>query len=217
MLRLSLVLFGATAIAAAQDGIAARQVAPQGALQVAPQVGPVITQAAGQIGLAAPQGTPGAVLINSKNSGGGSPCAVACQSANTACTTPWGAGNTNTFALQLTAPAAGETIYGFSLGTKNVAASSVACYVYNAVAPGGVPMYPAVATGTMAVGTTYGLYSVSFATPPTIAGGATFYIAFDNGGMEHPICSAGGTPTTYAWHPPGSNPPWNSFFTQAWR
>ena len=142
-------------------------------------------------------------------------CCSGCPAANTGCTTGYGVGNTNTFALQLTAGASGDNVRGFSLWTKNATPSSVNCYLHLADGSG-LPISPAARTGTMSVGTVYGKYSVSLNAPIAVAAGATYFIAFDNGGMDHPICTAGGaTQTSYYWHPPVWTT-WNGIFTQAW-
>ena len=185
MIRTSLVLLGLTAFAGAQAGLAPAQ----------------------------PSNSISPILANS-NGGGGSPCATVCQSANTTCTTGWGAGNTNTFALIMTAGASGDNVCGFSVWTKNTVASSVSCFVHLADTAG-LPISPAAGTGTMAVGTTYGKYSVTLGAPVAVPAGARYFIAFDNTGMEHPICGAGGTQVSYYWHPPVWTT-WNGTFTNAW-
>ena len=186
MIRTSLMLLVATSFATAQGaGVAAKQPAP-------------------------PMGS----LLNSSTKSGGGPCAITCQSANTTCTTPWGAGNTNTFAIILTSGANGDTVRGFDLGTKYTVASSVTCYLHLADAAG-QPILPPARTGTMSVGTTFQLYNVTFATPLAVPPATRYFIAFDNGGMEHPICGAGGVPNSYYWHPPAATT-WNGIFTQAW-
>ena len=186
MIRTSLVLLALSGIAGAQSGLSPAQ----------------------------PTTPLSSAIANANGGSAGGPCAAVCQSANTACTTGWGAGNTNTFALVMTAGASGDNVCGFSLWTKNATASSVSCFVHLADTAG-LPISPAAGTGTMAVGTTYGKYTVTLSAPVSVPAGARYFIAFDNGGMEHPICSAGATQTQYYWHPPVWTT-WNGVFSLAW-
>jgi hypothetical protein len=141
-----------------------------------------------------------------------------CPSANTTCTTPWNGGNGNTFALILTTgPSAAETIFGFDLltrytGTAGSVTTTIEVYLADSA---GLPQIPAARTGSMTITTPYQFHSGVLTTPITVPANTRYFIAFAEAQMSHPICQAGGTPTSYYWHPPNATT-WNGTFTQAW-
>ena len=138
-----------------------------------------------------------------------------CPSANTTCATPWNGGNSNVFALILTTGANAETVFGFDLLTQAISAQFNTTIELYLADPAGQPSIPAARTGSMTVIPTYQFHTGVLNSPITIPANTRYFISFADAGMHHPICTSGGTPTSYYWHPPNATT-WNGTFTQAW-
>jgi hypothetical protein len=78
------------------------------------------------------------------------------------------------------------------------------------------PILPSVAQGTIPMTTTYQMHRGMLTAPYLIPPNTQYFISFDNTGMLHPICSAGGTPWQYVWRPQNATTWSTSTFTQAW-
>jgi len=141
-----------------------------------------------------------------------------CPTANLGCSTAHTGGNSNVFALIIPKCSSTTVVRGLTLKTQSSTPGNqtVKFHVHladNQSPP--QPVIPPVRSGTIVVGPSYGTYSGLLPSPVIIKPNTQYFVAFENAGMRHPICPAGGTRTSYWWHPPSATT-WNGTFTQAW-
>jgi len=141
-----------------------------------------------------------------------------CPTANLGCTTGFSNGNSNVFALILPKCSSTTVILGLTIKTQSNPSGNQTIKFHFHLADNQTPPRPVITpvkSGTMVVGPSYGLYSGTLSSPLVIPANTQYYVAWETAGMRHPICSSGGTPTSYWWHPPSATT-WNGTFTHNW-